>query len=64
MQPSLRLVRPMEGVPRDALEAVFRDYSRYVASIALRLLGRDQDVDDIVQDVSAAYVNAAREMLK
>ncbi|HEX5064037.1 MAG TPA: RNA polymerase sigma factor [Kofleriaceae bacterium] len=33
------------------LVSVFRNYSRYVASIALRLLGRDDDVDDVVQEV-------------
>ena len=30
---------------------VFRRYSAYVASIGLRLLGRDEELDDLVQDV-------------
>lgn len=34
-----------------SLESLFRSYSSYVAAIALRLLGRDDDVDDVVQDV-------------
>jgi RNA polymerase sigma-70 factor, ECF subfamily len=34
-----------------SLEHLFRSYSSYVAAIALRLLGRDEDVDDVVQDV-------------
>jgi RNA polymerase sigma-70 factor (ECF subfamily) len=29
----------------------FRQYSPYVAAIALRLLGRDHEIDDVVQDV-------------
>jgi RNA polymerase sigma-70 factor (ECF subfamily) len=33
------------------LEAVFRRYSRYVAAVALRLLGRDDEIDDVVQEV-------------
>ncbi len=33
------------------IDALFRRYSAYVASIGLRLLGRDDEVDDLVQDV-------------
>jgi RNA polymerase sigma-70 factor (ECF subfamily) len=33
------------------LEAAFKRYAPYVAQIALRLLGRDAEVDDVVQDV-------------
>ena len=32
-------------------ELLFRQYARYVAHIALRIVGRDADVDEIVQDV-------------
>lgn len=32
-------------------DSVFRRYSAYVASIGLRLLGRDEELDDLVQDV-------------
>src|SRR4051812_21010739 len=32
-------------------DSVFRRYSPYVASIGLRLLGRDEELDDLVQDV-------------
>ena len=32
-------------------DSVFRRYSPYVASIGLRLLGRDNELDDLVQDV-------------
>ncbi len=38
------------------LDAVFRRYAPYVAKIGYRLLGRDHEVDDLVQDVFlAAY---------
>jgi RNA polymerase sigma-70 factor (ECF subfamily) len=61
-RPELRLVvpssptheRPSGIVPRsEALdpEAVFRRHSGYVATVAHRLLGRDHEVDDTVQDV-------------
>jgi RNA polymerase sigma-70 factor, ECF subfamily len=33
------------------VDAAYRDYSRYVATIAFRLLGREDEVDDVVQDV-------------
>ena len=33
------------------IDALFRRYSPYVASIGLRLLGRDDELDDLVQDV-------------
>lgn len=38
-------------MPPPTLEGWFRRYSAYVARIALRLLGRDDDIDDVVQDV-------------
>jgi len=58
--PKLRLVgadRPKRTVvdrepvdPRDR-EAVFKRFSPYVSKIAHRLLGRPQEVEDLVQDV-------------
>ncbi len=36
--------------PRD-FDQVFRRYAPYVARVATRLLGRDDEVDDLVQDV-------------
>jgi RNA polymerase sigma-70 factor (ECF subfamily) len=33
------------------LDAAFRSYARYVAAVALRLLGRDDELDDVVQEV-------------
>jgi len=35
----------------DDLADLFRRYAPYVATIGLRLLGRDDDLDDLVQDV-------------
>lgn len=39
-----------EAVPPSLAEA-FRAHASYVAGIAMRLLGRDAEVDDVVQDV-------------
>lgn len=39
------------------LAAVYRAYSSYVAAVAFRLLGRDDEIDDVVQDV---FLVAAR----
>ena len=61
----LRLVSPMPpsreptpagAAPLPPLDALFRRYSAYVAAIAMRLVGRDEEVDDIVQDVFLAAV--------
>jgi RNA polymerase sigma-70 factor (ECF subfamily) len=57
LRPQLRVVAG--GSPGAALPAfegadfdsVFRRFSPYVASIGLRLLGRDDELDDLVQDV-------------
>jgi RNA polymerase sigma-70 factor, ECF subfamily len=35
----------------DAFEALYQRYAPYVAAIGIRLLGRDAEVDDLVQDV-------------
>src|SRR5262249_35106212 len=35
----------------DALDVLFRAHSGYVAQVALRILGRPDDVDDVVQEV-------------
>jgi RNA polymerase sigma-70 factor, ECF subfamily len=43
--------------PKDLDEqvaAAFRRYSRYVAAVALRLIGRDDELDDVVQEVFLA----------
>ena len=55
-QGQLRLCEVSDGVPVagasvSSLADLFRGYSGYVASIAFRILGRDGDVDDVVQDV-------------
>jgi RNA polymerase sigma-70 factor (ECF subfamily) len=38
------------------LDALYRRYSPYVGAIATRLLGRDSEVDDLVQDVFLSAV--------
>jgi RNA polymerase sigma-70 factor, ECF subfamily len=42
--------------PRHDLDSLFRRYSPYVAAIAHRLLGRDDEVDDTIQEVFLAAV--------
>ena len=42
--------------PRLDLDTLFRRYAPYVAAVAHRLLGRDDDVDDTVQEVFLAAV--------
>jgi RNA polymerase sigma-70 factor (ECF subfamily) len=46
---------PAADCPAD-LDGIFRRYAPYVAAIAHRLLGRDHEVDDAVQDVFTAAV--------
>lgn len=40
---------------RDQLNQMIRGHSPYVAGLAYRLMGRDDEVDDVVQDVFLAY---------
>lgn len=60
LRPALRLVGTAEPGASPPIEPdaepsrfddVFRRYSPYVARVALRLLGNDSEVDDLVQDV-------------
>jgi RNA polymerase sigma-70 factor (ECF subfamily) len=47
------------GIPPAAaldIDGLFRRYAPYVAAIAHRLLGRDEDVDDTIQEVFVAAV--------
>ena len=54
--PTLRLVQ--SGTTGEVLlDDVYRRYCRYVAAVALRLDGRQTEVDDVVQEV---FVEAAR----
>src|SRR5207245_4945312 len=43
------------------LDALYRRYAGYVAAVAVRLLGRDGEIDDLVQDV---FVEAVRGVAK
>lgn len=58
------LTAPFELVdaPAEDLDAVFRQYSKYVAAIALRLLGRDDEIDDVVQEVFLAGTSGLRKL--
>jgi RNA polymerase sigma-70 factor (ECF subfamily) len=48
-----RLASGTELEPVDVrdLDALYRRYAPYVAAVAVRLLGRDGEIDDLVQDV-------------
>ena len=62
--PHLRLVEPgpqtaegstsPEPATLPTLNEIFRRYSPYVAAIGLRLLGRVEEIEDVVQDVFIA----------
>lgn len=47
-------VAPSDGAEAHDLDALYRRYAPYVGVVATRLLGRDQEVDDLVQDVFLA----------
>lgn len=51
----LRQERPRP--PGSDIERAFQTWAPYVAGVAIRLMGRDQDVEDVVQDV---FVEAMR----
>src|SRR5688500_790329 len=68
-QPALRVVqlaaeRETTESSTDALDldALFRRYAPYVAAVAHRLLGRDDDVDDTVQEVFLAAVRGGSQV--
>jgi RNA polymerase sigma-70 factor (ECF subfamily) len=68
-QPALRVVPLSAGheaaeSPTDELDldSLFRRYSSYVAAVAHRLLGRDDDVDDTVQEVFLAAVRGVAQV--
>lgn len=46
----------------DDIDTAFRRHSRYVAAVALRLLGRDSEIDDVVQDVFLAAMKGLRQL--
>lgn len=50
--PRLRLVEdPAPAARRPSLSELYARHSRYVAGIAFRLMGRDDEIEDVVQDV-------------
>jgi len=55
--PVLRVVHGAREVSREEpidvgdIDALYRRYAPYVGAVATRLLGRDSEVDDLVQDV-------------
>lgn len=45
---------PEHGAGAPSLDDAFRAHARFVAGLGARILGRDADVDDVVQDVFLA----------
>lgn len=60
-KPPLRLVAdpPASSGSADRVRAAFLEYGRYVATIAYRILGTDDDLEDLVQEV---FLQAHREV--
>ena len=54
---------PASPPPRLELESAFRAYSRYVAAIAFRMLGCNDEVDDVVQEVFVAALRGTIEQV-
>lgn len=44
------------------LDEAFREHGRFVAGVAYRVLGRDSDVDDVVQDVFLDAMRGLRQL--
>jgi RNA polymerase sigma-70 factor, ECF subfamily len=49
--PAVRAAFPPEVVAARGLEEVFQRYAPYVATVAYRILGTKDEIDDVVQDV-------------
>ena len=60
-RPQLRVVSDVRPAPSDAdhldIASLFREYCGYVATVAFRILGRRDEVDDVIQDV---FIDAQR----
>jgi RNA polymerase sigma-70 factor, ECF subfamily len=49
---SARSQRPdLEAAARQRLDELFKEHATYVARLAYRMMGRDVEIDDVVQDV-------------
>lgn len=72
-RPVLKLVDPARAATADQglggpppsleLREVFRTHSAYVATLAFRLLGRDDEIDDMVQEVFLSALSGLRHVL-
>jgi RNA polymerase sigma-70 factor (ECF subfamily) len=62
MAPAARQDAEPASERQDDLDALYRRYSRYVAAVATRLLGRGDEVDDLVQDVFLAALRGISRM--
>ena len=53
---------PHDAIDTSDLDAVFRRFAPYVAKIGARLLGRSDEVDDLVQDVFVDAIGGLRKL--
>ena len=52
MAASVRIQRPdPDAAARHRLDELFKEHAAYVARLAYRMMGRDVEIDDVVQDV-------------
>jgi RNA polymerase sigma-70 factor, ECF subfamily len=71
---ALRLVRSAAPAPpatmaageraTPSVDSLFRRHSPFVAKVAIRLLGRDDEVDDVVQDVFLAATRGVGDVVE
>jgi RNA polymerase sigma-70 factor (ECF subfamily) len=66
-RPALHVVAPLGETTDDLiasgdLDALYRRYAPYVAAVAHRLLGRDHEVEDTVQEVFVAAIRGLAQL--
>ena len=66
-RPALHVVAPLTETTDDLiatgdLDALYRRYAPYVAAVAHRLLGRDHEVEDTVQEVFVAAIRGLSQL--
>src|SRR6187431_1395413 len=66
-RPALHVVAPLGDATDDPLvggdlDGLYRRYAPYVAAVAHRLLGRDDEVEDTVQEVFVAAIRGLAQL--
>jgi RNA polymerase sigma-70 factor (ECF subfamily) len=58
-EPDEALVRRARGGDRSAFDALYLRHARYVAGAVYRVIGHDEDLEDVIQE---AFVHASRKL--